>query len=81
MVVVLKGRIVFERYPRMQPHDRHLLMSVTKIFTAALIGILEERWLLVDLNVRVDDVIPEVMGSGWTGVPIRDVLDMASGIP
>jgi CubicO group peptidase (beta-lactamase class C family) len=43
MVVVLGGRIVFERYPRMQPGDRHLLMSVTKAFTSAVTGILERR--------------------------------------
>src|SRR5216684_3785265 len=43
IVVVRGGTIVFERYPRMRPGDRHLLMSVTKVFTSAVTGILELR--------------------------------------
>jgi CubicO group peptidase (beta-lactamase class C family) len=79
IVVVLGGRIVFERYPRMRSGDRHLLMSVTKAFTSAVIGILERRGLL-DLGRPVDTVLPELAGSGWAGVTGQDVLDMASGI-
>jgi CubicO group peptidase (beta-lactamase class C family) len=79
MVVVRRGRIVFERYPRMRPDDRHLLMSVTKAVTAALVGILELRGDL-DLGQPVDAVIGELAGSAWAGITIRDVLDMASGI-
>lgn len=79
IVVVRSGQIVFERYPRMRPGDRHLLMSVTKVFTSAIIGILELRGLL-DLGQPVDTVIGELAGSGWAGVTINDVLGMASGI-
>lgn len=79
IVVVLGGRIVFERYPRMRPGDRHLLMSVTKVFTSAVVGILERRGVL-DLGQPVDAVIGELAGSGWAGVTIHDVLSMASGI-
>jgi CubicO group peptidase (beta-lactamase class C family) len=79
IVVVLGGTIVFERYPRMEPGDRHLLMSVTKAFTSAVTGILELRGAL-DLDWPVDAVIGELAGSGWAGVPVRDVLGMASGI-
>ncbi|HEY2269814.1 MAG TPA: serine hydrolase domain-containing protein [Streptosporangiaceae bacterium] len=79
MVVVLGGRIVFERYPRMEPGDRHLLMSVTKAFTSAVVGILEQRGLL-DPGQPVDAVLPELSGPGWAGVTGQDVLDMASGI-
>ena len=43
IVVVRGGTIVFERYPRMRPGDRHLLMSVTKAVTSAVTGILELR--------------------------------------
>jgi CubicO group peptidase (beta-lactamase class C family) len=79
IVAVLGGRIVYERYPRMRPGQRHFLMSVTKAFTSALIGILEARGAL-DLSWPVDAVITELAGSGWAGVPVRDVLSMASGI-
>jgi CubicO group peptidase (beta-lactamase class C family) len=79
IVVVRRGRIVFERYPRMRPGDRHLLMSVTKAVTSALVGILELRGAL-DIAQPVDAVIGELAGSAWAGIAVRDVLDMASGI-
>jgi CubicO group peptidase (beta-lactamase class C family) len=79
IVVVLGGRIAFERYPRMCPGDRHLLMSVTKVFASAIVGILEQRGLL-DLGQPVDTVLFELAGSGWGGVTVGDVLGMASGI-
>lgn len=79
MIVVLGGTIVFERYPRMGPGDRHFLMSVTKAFTSAVAGILELRGEL-DLAQPVDAVVGELAGSGWAGVPAGDVLSMASGI-
>lgn len=79
MIVVHEGTVIYERYPRMDPADRHLLMSVTKPVTSTLAGILEDRG---ELSVRtpVDALLPELAGSGWVGVPLIDVLDMASGI-
>lgn len=79
IVVVWKGRIAYERYPRMRPEQRHLLMSVTKAFVSAVVGILELRGLL-DLSRPVDELIPELGEAGWAGVPAAAVLDMASGI-
>jgi CubicO group peptidase (beta-lactamase class C family) len=79
IVVVLHGQIAYQRYPRMRPGQRHFMMSVTKAFTSALVGILEQRGAL-DLSAPVDAVITELAGSGWAGVPAGDVLGMASGI-
>ena len=79
IVIVRGGQIVFERYPRMQPSDRHLLMSVTKVFTSAVVGILERRGLLA-LERPADSYIDELADSGWAGVTVNDVLSMASGI-
>lgn len=79
VVIVHRGRLVYERYPRMRADQRHFMMSVTKAFTSVLVGCLEDRGVL-DLSMPVDAVLPELAGSGWSGVPILDVLDMASGI-
>jgi CubicO group peptidase (beta-lactamase class C family) len=79
IVVAWRGRIAFERYPRMRPGDRHLLMSATKAFTAAVAGILELGGAL-DLSQPVDRLIGELAGSGWAGVRGTDVMAMASGI-
>jgi CubicO group peptidase (beta-lactamase class C family) len=79
IVVVWRGQIAFERYPRMRAGQRHLLMSVTKAFTSAVAGILELAGVL-DLTQPVDRLIGELAGSGWAGVHGTDVLGMASGI-
>lgn len=79
IIVVHRGAIIYERYPRMRRIDSHLLMSVSKIFAGTLIGILEDRGR-VNANDAVDTYLPQLRGSGWSGVALRDVLDMTSGI-
>lgn len=78
-LVLHKGRIVYEAYPRMRAEDKHLYMSVSKAHAATLIAILEDR-KLIDVSLAVDEYLPSLARSGWSGVPVRDVLDMASGI-
>ena len=79
VVIVQRGAIVYERYPRMRPFDTHIWWSIAKSLVATLVAVLEERGL-VDVSAPVEAYLPEVAGSGWQGVAIRDVLDMASGI-
>ena len=79
IVVVWRGQITFERFPRMRPGQRHLLMSVTKAFTSAVAGILELGGVL-DLAQLVDLLIGELAGSGWATIRGTDVLAMTSGI-
>ncbi len=79
VIFVHHGRILYECYPRMRPFDKHLLMSVSKVFTALAIALLEARGQ-VDLRKPVDEYLPALKGGGWENIPVEDVLDMASGI-
>lgn len=79
VVVLHKGKIVFEHYPRMQEYEKPIWWSVTKVFASSLIAILEDRGL-VDVSKPVDFYLPELKQSGFAGVTVRNVLDMASGI-
>lgn len=79
VIVLHEGRVVFERYPRMHRHDKHLYMSVSKTLAATLIAMLEDHEL-IDASKSVETYVPRLARSGWFGVPVRDVLDMASGI-
>lgn len=79
VLVLHHGRIVFESYPRMRSVDLHNYMSVSKALAATLIAILEDRGQ-IDVRKPVDAYLPALVGSGWAGVPVRDILDMASGI-
>lgn len=79
VVILHRGAIVYERYPRMRRVDKHLLMSVSKVFASTLIAILEDRGQ-IDTTATVESYLPELAESGWEGVSVRDVLDMTSGI-
>ncbi len=79
IVIVHRGEIVFERYPRMQPYEKPIWWSVTKVLPATLVAILEHRGL-VDSTQPVDRYVPALKGSDFEGVTVRNVLDMASGV-
>jgi CubicO group peptidase (beta-lactamase class C family) len=79
MIVLHQGRIVFEAYPHMYSHEKHLYMSVSKPFASTLVGVLAHRGQL-SVTEPIDVYLPELKDSGWEGVRVLDVLDMASGI-
>ena len=78
-IVVHDGRIVFEDYPRMLPHDKHIWFSVSKIFVSTAVAILEDRGK-IDVSAPIDTYLTGLAGTAWSGIPIVDLLDMASGI-
>jgi len=79
VVILHKGDIVFERYPRMQEYEKPVYWSTAKIFTSTVIRILEERGE-IDVSHPIDDYIPELKNSSFAGTPVRHILDMASGL-
>ena len=79
MLVLHNNTIVYETYLRMQPEDKHVYMSVTKIVVSSLVAILEDRGV-IDVSKPIEFYLPELKGSGWQDVTILDILDMASGI-
>ncbi|MFK8018134.1 MAG: serine hydrolase domain-containing protein [Pseudomonadales bacterium] len=79
VLVLHKGKVVFESYPRMQPYEKPVYWSVTKVFVSALVAIYEGRGL-VDVSKPIDHYIPELEASSYSGVSVRNVLDMAPGI-
>jgi CubicO group peptidase (beta-lactamase class C family) len=78
-IVVHEGRIVFEDYPRMAPKDKHIWFSVSKTFVSTAVAILEDRGQ-IDADAPIDTYLTELAGTAWAGIPIVDILDMASGI-
>ncbi len=79
VVILHRGRIVFEHYARMQEYEKPIWWSVSKVLASTLIILLEERGL-IDTTNPVDHYLPELAESDFAGVTVRDVLDMASGI-
>jgi len=79
MVILHEGRIVFEDYPRMEPYERPIYWSVTKVLVSTILAILEDRGEL-DIDRPIETYIPELAGSSYEGVLVRNILDMATGV-
>jgi CubicO group peptidase (beta-lactamase class C family) len=80
-VLVLKdGEVVLERYAQgRQPTDRWMSQSVAKSVLSLLYGaaLQDHRLKLED---TVERYVPELKGSAYDGVTIRDLLTMSSGV-
>lgn len=78
-LVVHKGEIVYEQYPRMRQEDVHLWMSSAKPMAGLLIDMLISEGK-IDENAPITDYITDFKGTDWDGITTRDVLDMATGM-
>lgn len=80
VLILHDGMIVFERYANgMNPETPHLLMSVTKSVVGCIAGILVEHKEL-DPGKQISAYIPEIIGSGYDGATVRNLLDMRTGV-
>ena len=79
IVILHKGNIVFESYPRQQDYEKPIYWSVTKAFVSTVVAILEDRGL-VDVSKPIETYIPELAQSSFAGVTVRNILDMATGV-
>jgi CubicO group peptidase (beta-lactamase class C family) len=78
-IVLHRGRVIYERYFNgMEPDTPHLLMSVSKSVTAAVAGVLAGRAAL-DLQARVEAIVPELGQTSFAGATVQDLLDMRAG--
>ena len=59
---------------------RHISWSVAKSFVSALFGIAIEEGYIKSLEQHVDEYLPDLKGSGYEGVKIKDVLQMSAGV-
>ncbi|MDA8903728.1 beta-lactamase family protein [Porticoccaceae bacterium] len=80
VLVVKDGAIQFEQYWRSGGQTQTWLsMSVAKSFISALIGIAIEQGHIRDINDPITDYAPELAGSAYDNVAIKDILQMSSG--
>ncbi len=81
-ILVLKdGKIVLERYGLGRtPHDRWTSFSVAKSVTSTLIGAAIKDGKIKSLDDPVTLYIPELKGSAYEGVTVRQLITMTSGV-
>lgn len=81
LLVVKDGRIALERYAKGRgPADRWTSFSVAKSVTSTLIGAAIRDGSIAGLDAKVTAYIPELKGSGYDGVSVRDLVTMRSGV-
>lgn len=81
-LIVLKGDSVnFEEYYRGNSDSTPAISwSVAKSIVSALFGIAVAEGHIKSIEETVTDYLPQLKGSGYDGVRIKDVLQMSSGI-
>lgn len=81
LLVAIDDTILFEEYYQGEKaEDRHIQFSVTKSFISALFGIAMEDGLIDSIDDTVIKYLPELKGSGYDGVTLRQVLTMSTGV-
>ena len=81
LIVIKDGRIVVERYA--DGHDGETpwtAFSVVKSVTSLLFGAALQNGHLRSLDEYVADYLPELAGSAYDGVTLRQLLQMSSGV-
>ncbi|MES2755119.1 MAG: serine hydrolase domain-containing protein [Pseudomonadota bacterium] len=81
LIVLKDGKIVFEKYARgLTPKGRWTSFSVAKSFSSTLVGAAIRDGKIKSLDDLVTTYIPELGGSGYDGVTVRQLLTMTSGV-
>jgi CubicO group peptidase (beta-lactamase class C family) len=81
LLVLKDGKIVLEKYALgRKPTDRWTSFSVAKSVTSTLVGAAIQDGKIKSLNAPVTDYIPELKGSAYEGVTVRQMLMMSSGV-
>lgn len=81
LLVVRDGTIVYESYLNNTDDKTHFAsFSMAKSITSMLIGIAVDKGFIKSIDQDVTEYAPELKGTGYDGVTIRQVLQMRSGV-
>ena len=81
LMVLQDGRVRLERYrDGYGPTGRWTSFSVAKSFTSTLVGAAVEDGLIQSIDDPITRYLPELAGSAYDGVSVKQVLTMTSGV-
>ena len=81
LLILKDGKIVFEHYDfGFTPEARWMSMSVAKSLVSTLVGAAIKDGYIASINDPVTKYLPQLSGSAYEGVSVRDMLMMASGV-
>ena len=78
-IVVHKGIVVYEQYPRMRATDHHIWMSNAKVTASLVIDLLINEGK-IDEKKTLGHYVSEFRGTPTGQVSVKDVLDMTTGL-
>ena len=80
MLVLYRGRRIYERYfGALRPERPHCCFSITKSYAATLAAALVAEGVLAETQ-RVPFYLPEMAGTAYADVRLRELLDMQVGV-
>ena len=80
-LVAVDDTIISEHYfLGEQAGDRHIMFSVSKSVVSAALGIALSEGVFDSIEDPITKYLPELNGSGYEGVRIKDILQMSSGV-
>jgi len=81
LLVIQNDSIVYENYYLgNSPETKNISWSMAKSFISALIGIAIDEGHINNIEENIEVYLPELIGSGYEGVRIKDLLQMATGV-
>lgn len=81
LIVVQDGKVRLEKYGLdFGPEGRWTSFSVAKSFTSTLVGAAIKDGYIKSIDDAVSDYIPDLVGSAYDNVTIRQLLTMTSGV-
>jgi CubicO group peptidase (beta-lactamase class C family) len=81
LLIVHDGKLRLERYGLgFDAHGRWTTFSVAKSITSTLVGAAIRDGLIRSMDDKVSDYIPEMKGSAYDDVSVRQLLTMTSGV-
>jgi CubicO group peptidase (beta-lactamase class C family) len=81
LLIIKNGHIVLERYGLgRKPADRWTSFSVAKSITSSLFGAAIQMGYIKSVDDPMTRYMPELKGTAYDGVTIRDLITMRSGV-
>lgn len=81
LLIIKNGEIAYEYYGRGNtPQTLWTSRSVAKSVVSTLVGIAVQEGLVPSIDVPLTRYLPELRGSAWDGVSLRQALQHTSGI-
>lgn len=79
MMMMHKGKVVFETYPGMNPNDMHVWMSASKTSAGLLVSMLADEGK-INLDNPVSDYVPELKDSAWDNISVKNTMNMSVAV-